>query len=79
MKYWIIRTADPSPPGDTSFRAIVLAISVAVPVNVPGGGWVESVVTPRTHLRGTRFRDIFFFAMAVVLHHRRVEHTHGWP
>ena len=30
---------------------MVLAISAAEPVNVRGGGCVESVVTPRTHLR----------------------------
>jgi hypothetical protein len=30
---------------------MVLAISAAEPENVPGGGCVESVVTPRTHLR----------------------------
>lgn len=42
---------DPIPPGDTSFRAIVLAIWLAEPVNVPRGGCVESVVTFRTHFR----------------------------
>jgi hypothetical protein len=30
---------------------MVLAISAAEPLNVPGGGCVESVVTRRTHLR----------------------------
>jgi hypothetical protein len=39
------------PFGDTFFRAIFLAISAADPVNVPGGGAVESVVTSRTHFR----------------------------
>src|SRR6266540_2124500 len=43
--------ADPVPPGDTSFRAIVLAISAAEPLNVPRGGCVESVLTVRTHFR----------------------------
>jgi hypothetical protein len=32
-------------------RISVLAISAAEPENVPGGGCVESVVTPRTHFR----------------------------
>src|SRR6266545_3740663 len=51
MKYWIIRIPDPIPPGDTFLRAIVRAISVADPLNVPAGGCVESVVTSRTHFR----------------------------
>ena len=39
---------------------MVLAISAAEPENVPGGGCVESVVTPRTHLRFlfTRFVEV---------------------
>jgi len=42
--------------GDTSFRAIVLAICCAEPLKVPGGGAVESVLTLFTHLRfGRRF------------------------
>jgi hypothetical protein len=57
MKYWIIRIPDPRPRGDTSFRAIVLAIVSAEPAKVPDGGCVESVVTRRTHLRFcVRFR-----------------------
>jgi hypothetical protein len=36
---------------------MVLAISAAEPVNVLGGGCVESVVTPRTHLRFWRVWD----------------------
>ena len=40
---------EPRPLGDTSFRAIVWAILVAEPVNVLGGGLVESVVTRLTH------------------------------
>ena len=32
-------------------RAIVLAICAPEPLKVRGGGCVESVVTPRTHLR----------------------------
>jgi hypothetical protein len=39
------------PRGDTSLRAMVLAIWAADPENVPAGGCVESVVTPRTHRR----------------------------
>lgn len=39
------------PLGDTSFRAILRAISFAEPVNVPGGGNVDSVFTVRTHFR----------------------------
>src|SRR5437016_3385346 len=42
---------DPIPRGETSLRAIVLAISAAEPVNVPRAGCVESVVTVRTHFR----------------------------
>ena len=41
--------ADDRPPGETSLRAIVRAMSSAEPVNVPRGGCVESVVTVRTH------------------------------
>src|SRR5438128_5145813 len=42
---------DPIPRGDTSFRAIFRSFSVGEPVNVPGVGCVESVVTVRTHFR----------------------------
>lgn len=63
MKYWIIRMPDPRPFGETSRRAIFLAISVAEPVNVPGGGCVESVVTRRTHFRVAAR----FFAMSPVV------------
>ena len=51
-----MRTADPRPFGETSFRAIVRAICDAGPVNVRGGGCVESVVTRLTQ----RFVDRFF-------------------
>jgi hypothetical protein len=54
----IIRIPDPSPRGDTCLRAMVLAISAAEPVNVRSGGCVESVVTPRTHLRAQRFPEV---------------------
>jgi hypothetical protein len=57
---------DPMPFGDTSFRAIVRAISVAEPVNVRGGGKVESVLTCRTHRFGARF---FAFATGLLLLH----------
>jgi hypothetical protein len=42
---------EPSPFGETSLRAIVLAICCADALNVPGGGDVESVLTVLTHLR----------------------------
>ena len=58
MKYWIMRTADPTPFGETSFRAIVRAICDADPVNVCLGGCVESVVTVLTQRRFGRFRAI---------------------
>ena len=54
MKYWIMRTADPNPLGETSLRAIVRAIREADPVNVRLGGCVESVVTCLTHRRFDR-------------------------
>lgn len=50
--------AEPSPLGETSLRDIVLAMAEAEPMNVPAGGWVESVVTDRTHRR-LRARDRF--------------------
>jgi hypothetical protein len=51
----IIRMADPSPFGETSFRAIVRAICDADPANVRGGGCVESVLTLLTQRRCGRF------------------------
>src|SRR6266540_4799279 len=51
--------ADPSPFGETSFRAIVRAICDADPANVCAGGCVESVLTLLTQRRCGRF-----FAMA---------------
>lgn len=44
-----MRIADPIPPGDTSFRAIVLAIVPADLVNVPSGGKVDSVLILADH------------------------------
>jgi hypothetical protein len=52
-----------SPFGETSLRAIVLAICCADLVNVPGGGAVESVLTDLTHLRFGRV-----FATACLIH-----------
>lgn len=72
MKYWIIRTPDPIPPGDTSFLAIVRAIWAADPENVPRGGCVESVVTVRTHLRVfLRLGEVRFRAVLVGITHAR--------
>jgi hypothetical protein len=41
---------EPGPLGETLFEAKVLAIVLALLVNNPAGGWVESVVTFATHL-----------------------------
>ena len=46
-----MRMADPSPFGETSFRAIVRAICAADPAKVRGGGCVESVLTLLTQRR----------------------------
>ena len=54
MKYWIMRTADPRPLGETSLRAIVRAIWDADPAKVRLGGCVESVVTCLTQRRFDR-------------------------
>jgi hypothetical protein len=45
---------------------MVLAISAADPLNVPAGGCVESVVTPRTHLRFRVGRLVEVDGMALV-------------
>jgi len=50
--------ADPSPFGETSFRAIVRAIFDADLANVRGGGCVESVFTLLTQRRVERFFGI---------------------
>src|SRR5262249_32978190 len=50
-----MRMADPSPCGDTSFRAMVRAICDADPANVRDGGCVESVLTVLTQRRRVRF------------------------
>src|SRR5438094_500770 len=51
-----MRIPEPRPFGETSLRAIVLAIWAADPLKVRGGGWVESVVTRLTQ----RFVERFF-------------------
>lgn len=50
-----MRMPEPRPFGETSLRAIVRAIWAADPLNVRGGGWVESVVTCLTQRRVERF------------------------
>jgi hypothetical protein len=50
MKYVSIRMPEPGPLGETLFEAKVLAIVLALLVNNPAGGWVESVFTFATHL-----------------------------
>jgi hypothetical protein len=45
-----MRMPEPGPLGETLFEAKLLAIVLALLVNSPGGGWVESVVTFATHL-----------------------------
>jgi hypothetical protein len=57
MKYVSIRMPEPGPFGETLFEARLLAIVLALLVNKPAGGWVESVVTFATHLF---FRTVFF-------------------
>jgi len=41
---------EPGPFGETRLEASVRAIVVALFVNNPAGGWVESVFTRATHL-----------------------------
>src|ERR1700730_398023 len=41
---------EPGPFGETFFEASVLAMVAALLVNSPGGGNVETVLTPATHL-----------------------------
>jgi hypothetical protein len=45
-----MRIPDVGPLGETSFDANVRAMVAALLVKSPGGGWVESVVTPALHL-----------------------------
>lgn len=56
IKYVSIRIPDCGPFGETFFEANVRAIVLALFVNSPGGGCVESVLTLATHL--FRFRVI---------------------
>jgi hypothetical protein len=48
MKYVSIRMPEPGPFGETLREARTRAIVAAFFVNKPGGGCVESVVTPAT-------------------------------
>ena len=51
MNICTIRMAEPIPPGETSFRAMVRATSSAGLVKVPGSGKVDSVFTLADHFR----------------------------
>jgi len=57
MKYVSIRMPEPGPFGETFFDASVRAIVAASFVKRPAGGWVESVVTVRTHVRRRSVRS----------------------
>jgi len=54
MKYVSIRMPEPGPFGETLREARTRAIVAAFFVNKPGGGWVESVVTPATQRRPSK-------------------------
>jgi hypothetical protein len=58
-KYVNIRIPDAGPFGETDFDASAVAIVLALLVNSPSGGCVESVWTFATH----RFFAVFFFAI----------------
>jgi hypothetical protein len=61
INIWTILIADPRPPGDTFFVAMILATSSPGFVNVPAGGNVETVLMFRDHLRtGLRLDDLLF-------------------
>jgi hypothetical protein len=62
MKYVSIRMPEPGPFGETLFEANALAIALALLVNNPGGGWVESVFTLAIQS---------FFLMVIEPHHCR--------
>lgn len=49
INIWIMRIAEPRPPGLTFFDAMVRATVLASLVNVFGGGWVESVLILADH------------------------------
>jgi hypothetical protein len=59
--------ADPSPFGETSFRAMVRAICDADPANVCGGGCVESVLTLLTQRSRDRFLAMTCFCYGVTI------------
>ena len=65
MKYCIMRIPEPSPLGDTFFRAIVLAICSALPVKVLAGVYVETVVTPAAQRLLVDFPDCRFFIFVI--------------
>ena len=69
MKYVSIRMPEPGPLGETLFEAKVLAIVLALLVNNPAGGWVESVFTFATHLV---FLRVFFLTVIGAQYH----HSH---
>jgi hypothetical protein len=62
MKYVKIRMPEPGPFGETLREARTRAIVAAFFVNKPGGGCVESVVTPATQRRPFEavFVDLLF-------------------
>src|SRR4029453_7818555 len=68
-----MRMADPSPLGETSFRAIVRAICDADPANVCGGGCVESVLTALTQRRFARFFAMDIWTLVLLLHQAKCD------
>jgi hypothetical protein len=79
MKYVSIRMPELGPLGETFFEARALAIVVALFVNNPAGGCVESVFTLATHLSFFVF-PVFVFTVfieppsgAIVMHSRAKE------
>jgi hypothetical protein len=68
--------AEPRPFGETFFRAIVRAICAADPLNVLGGGCVESVVTRLTHRLVARF---FLAMLSVIANESHLQNTRHAP
>jgi hypothetical protein len=64
MKYVSMRSPEAGPLGETFFDARFFAIVVALLVNSPAGGCVESVLTLATHRLGDR---AFLVWLAMVL------------
>jgi hypothetical protein len=64
MKYVSIRMPEPGPLGETFFEARALAIVVALFVNNPAVGCVESVFTLATHLSFFVF-PVFVFTVFI--------------